>query len=281
MLHFYKMHGLGNDFVIMDMLDTPVIPDGQASALALRICERRLGVGADGLVFIEPSLACDYRMRIFNSDGSEAGMCGNATRCIGKYLYESGRTRAEAFTLETRGGPRGIRLTVKDGAVQGVTVDMGQPILDTARIPALAEPSPFLNQQVRCGDALYTCTLVSMGNPHCVIPVSGLDALDLTRIGPPMERHSMFPDRCNIEFIEVIDPQNVRMRVWERGAGETMACGTGACATAVACALNGWTGREVDVRLLGGTLRIHWDERTNHVFMTGSANWVFDGDYRE
>lgn len=281
-LRFTKMQGIGNDYVYVNGFEERV---DSPSELARKISDRHFGVGSDGLVLILPSASADVRMRMFNSDGSESEMCGNAVRCVGKYVYDHGIQVKEVITVETGAGVKVVRLLFEAGEVCGATVDMGEPELTPAKIPVLTEASTSGGQQrfvahpVDVDGQLYEITAVSMGNPHAVIFMKGIDDLDLPRIGPNFERHPLFPKRTNTEFVEVISSTKVRMRVWERGAGETLACGTGACAVAVACVLNGYTGRDVDVELRGGTLQIHWDENSNHVHMTGGAVTVFSGEY--
>ena len=281
-LRFTKMQGIGNDYVYVNGFEERVDSPGE---LAKKISGRHFGVGSDGLVLILPSASADVRMRMFNADGSEAEMCGNAVRCVGKYVYDHGIQVKDVITVETGAGVKVVRLLFEAGEVCGATVDMGEPELTPAKIPVLTEASTdggqqrFVAHPVDVNGQLYEITAVSMGNPHAVIFMKGIDELDLPRIGPNFEHHPLFPKRTNTEFVEVISSNKVRMRVWERGAGETLACGTGACAVAVACVLNGYTGRDVDVELKGGTLQIHWDESSNHVYMTGGAVTVFAGEY--
>lgn len=278
LLPFTKMQGIGNDYVYVEEFDAPIARPGP---LAVAISDRHFGVGGDGLVLMgrpsDPSVA-DFRMRIFNSDGSEAEMCGNATRCVGKYLYEKGFAKNDEFRLETLAGIRIIKLTLDKGAVASVRVNMGPPKLVPAEIPMTAEGDSFINRELTVNGVAYKGTAVSMGNPHIVIPVEGLAKLDLPAIGPAFERHALFPRRVNTEFVEVVSRKHIRMRVWERGAGETLACGTGACATLVACALNNWTERKAVVELRGGELEIDW-AADGDVFMAGAAEFVFCGEY--
>lgn len=273
---FTKMHGIGNDFVMVDCTEESYNYDLEKSSLAL--CNRNKGIGADGLILIEKSDKADFRMVIYNSDGSEAGMCGNGTRCIGKYVYERGLTDKEEFTLETRSGIKVIKITPRDGKAGMITVDMGEPVLDTEKIPALFDASKCIDQTLEVDGKKYQVTLVSMGNPHCVVFCDSPEKLDLTKIGPMFEHHKIFPDRINTEFVEVKDRKNIIMRVWERGAGETMACGTGACATAVASYLCGYSDDEVIIHLTGGDLMIKYDRDKNHVYLSGEATFVFDGE---
>lgn len=278
---FTKMHGLGNDYVYINGFDEQ-IPD--PGALAVRLSERHRGIGSDGLVLVLPSSKADVRMRMFNPDGSEAEMCGNAIRCVGKYAAEHGLVKGDSILVETAAGLRTVSLLRKDGHIEGATVDMGAPVLTPADIPVLLpqgmeNAQRFLRVPLDIAGQTFEVTAVSMGNPHAVVILPTLDGLELPLLGPALECHPLFPRRTNAEFVEVLSPTHVRMRVWERGTGETQACGTGACAVAAACVLNGRTGREVDVDLPGGTLHIRWDEETDHIFMTGPAQRVFDGVY--
>lgn len=281
-LRFTKMQGIGNDYVYINGFQERIESPGE---LAKKISDRHFGIGSDGLVLILPSASADVRMRMFNADGSESEMCGNAVRCVGKYVYDHGIQVKDVITVETRAGVKIVRLLFEAGEVCGATVDMGEPELNPTRIPVLTETSGdgsqqrFVARPVDVNGQLYEITAISMGNPHAVIFMKGIDDLDLPRIGPRFEHHPLFPKRTNTEFAEVISSTKVRMRVWERGAGETLACGTGACAVAVACVLNGYAGREVEVELKGGSLHIHWDEASNHVYMTGGAVTVFSGEY--
>ncbi|MDR2574421.1 MAG: diaminopimelate epimerase [Desulfovibrio sp.] len=274
-LPFTKMHGLGNDYIYVEEFDAPF---ENPASLAARISDRHFGVGGDGLVLIGPSQKADFRMRIFNADGSEAEMCGNATRCVGKYLFERGFTAKRDITLETLAGIRGIRLEGEGRDVSGARVDMGKPGMLPADLPMLVEDEAFIHREIAVDNKVYRGTAVSMGNPHLVVPFHGIDSLDLPRIGPLFERHALFPRGVNTEFIEVRGSNRIRMRVWERGSGETMACGTGACAALVACALNGFTERNATVELPGGELFIEWDAGGT-VYMTGGAAFVFSGEY--
>ncbi len=274
-LHFIKMHGLGNDYVYVDIFAENV-PD--PVGLAPRISDRRRGVGGDGLVLIGPSDKADARMRIFNTDGSEAEMCGNAVRCVGKYLYESGRARKEDLTVETLAGIRRLRLDVFAGRVERVRVDMGPPSFDPRALPMNVPEPDFLHREITAGGEVFLGTAVSVGNPHLVIPVPDPAALDLPRLGPLLERHPLFPRRVNTEFVRALASDLIEMRVWERGSGETSACGTGACAVLAALAANGFTGRSAVVRLPGGDLDIEWAE-DGTLYMTGPAEMVFRGEY--
>ena len=282
-MHFTKMQGAGNDYVYINAIETPVSNPGE---LAPRISDRHFGVGSDGLVLICPptdSAIADFRMRMFNADGSESEMCGNAIRCVGKYVYDNGLTHNLNLRIETLAGIRLLALHVEQGKVRSVTVDMGEPHLTPADIPVNFPEGPhgetFIRQPLRVQGRVWEVTAVSMGNPHAVTHLRDIDRLDLPALGPLFEHHPLFPRRTNTEFVEVIDRRTVRMRVWERGAGETWACGTGACATVVASVLCGLTDRSVHVKLRGGDLDIVWDEETNHVLMTGGAEVVFTGDF--
>ena len=270
-IRFTKMHGAGNDYIYVDTARYPV---SQPEALARQWSAPHTGIGSDGLVLIEPSEEADFRMRIFNADGSEAMMCGNASRCIGKYVYEYGLTQKTDITLETRSGIKALHLVVNaDGQrVDAVTVDMG--------IPAEG-PRALREQPIEADGRTYVGTTVSMGNPHLVIFTDDIGSIPLQEAGPALERHPWFPDRINVEFAQVLPDGSIRMRVWERGSGITQACGTGACATAVAACLTGRAGRRTDIRMDGGRLSIDWDADTGHVRMTGSATKVFDGEITE
>ncbi|HIE12938.1 MAG TPA: diaminopimelate epimerase [Desulfotomaculum sp.] len=271
-MQFIKMHGLGNDFVIT--VGESIGPD--PGELARRICDRHFGVGADGLVFILPAESADLQMRIFNPDGSEAEMCGNAIRCVAKYAFESGMVERTEFRMETGAGVLSPRLFVEAGLVKEVEVDMGRPVLERERIPMQGPPGRVINEPLDVAGEAYRITAVSFGNPHCVVFVTDVSAINLPVVGPVIENHPAFPRRTNVEFVQVLSPDSTQVRVWERGAGETLACGTGACAAAVAGFLNGLTGRRVLVRLPGGDLSIFWAE-DDHVYMTGPAVAVFEG----
>ncbi len=267
---FTKMHGCGNDFVVLDCTERQ--PAGLAE-IARDLCHRRFGVGADQLLTIKPSASADFRMEIFNADGSEVEMCGNGIRCFAKYVYEHGLTGKREIEVDTLAGV--IRPRLKGDQVE---VDMGRPVLDGRDIP-VAAAGRIVNHTLAVDGSEYTVTCVSMGNPHCVLYVDDVDALDLPRLGPRFEHHDFFPNRVNTEFVQVLGPDEVRVRVWERGAGETWACGTGASAVTVAGALTGRTGRKATVHLIGGDLEIHWAD-DDRVYMTGPAREVFQGSIR-
>jgi diaminopimelate epimerase len=274
-MKFTKMHGLGNDFIVI--AGERKLPDN-ASELAVKLCDRHFGVGADGIVYILPSERADFMMRIINADGTEAEQCGNAVRCTAKYVYDHGLANSTSITIETIGaGVQPLTLTVEDGKVTRVRVDMGAPVLDGPSIPVLIEGGPIAGHPVSVQGREFRFTAVSMGNPHCVIRVDDAEAFDVGTWGPLLEHHPLFPRRTNVEFITVQDPRHIIMRVWERGVGPTLACGTGACATLVACVLNGYSERAATVSLAGGDLFIEWDEESGHVYMTGPAVEVFSG----
>ncbi len=273
---FTKMHGISNDYVYVNGFKESV---ANPSDVAVKVSDRHTGIGSDGLVLILPSDSCDFRMRMFNSDGSEAEMCGNASRCVGKYVYDNGLTDKTRVSLETKAGVKILNLHLgTDGKVNTVTVDMGEPVLTPRLVPVVSNLPQVVGLPIRVLGTDYRFTAVSMGNPHAVVFLDeSVENFPLEKVGPSFENHELFPHRTNTEFVNVIDRQTLRMRVWERGAGETMACGTGACATAVAAILNGLSERKVTVRLNGGDLLIEWDEVSNHVFMTGGATTVFSG----
>ncbi|MFV0417134.1 MAG: diaminopimelate epimerase [Dysgonomonas sp.] len=274
-LKFTKMQGAGNDYIYIDGFNHRI---ENPSDLALKLSDRHFGIGSDGLVLILPSDICDFRMQMFNSDGSEAEMCGNASRCVGKYVYDNGLTSKKEITLETKAGVKYISLLDGDSKSRKVTVDMGEPILDPTLIPVDVKEKPVLNYALDVDGKTWGITCVSMGNPHAVIFMTGIKDLDLPVVGPKFEKHPVFPRKTNTEFIEVVDRNTLNMRVWERGAGETLACGTGACAAAVAAVLNNHCDRNITVHLLGGDLEIEWNPSNNHVYMTGEAVTVFEGE---
>lgn len=277
-MHFYKMHGIGNDYVYVDLMEETV---EDPAALAIAVAKPHFGVGSDGLVLIGPSETADFSMRIFNADGSEGEMCGNATRCVALYLYERGRTDKTVISLETRAGLRVLYLNVQDGRVKSVRVDMGEPALEAAQIPTtLCMSGSVVRVPITALDRTFEVTCVSMGNPHAVIFLEeNVENFPLELYGPVLEHHSAFPARANIEFANVLSRDRMRMRVWERGSNETMACGTGACATLVAAAMCGLTQRKAAVVLNGGELEIEWDETSNKLWKTGPAQMVFEGEW--
>ena len=278
MIKFTKMHGLGNDYVYIDAINQKVENE---SSLAQFVSNRHFGIGSDGLILICKSEVADFKMRMFNSDGSEAEMCGNGIRCVGKFVYDKGLTNKTTVKIETLAGIKTLILNIKEGMVKTVRVDMGEPILDAEKIPVISKEMPVKNLILKGKDKEFKFTCVSMGNPHAITIVENTDKFDVEKYGKVLEVDKAFPKKANIEFVQIVDNENIKMRVWERGAGETLACGTGACATAVACNLNGLTERKVKIDLLGGTLQIEWNEKDNHVYMTGPAVTVFDGELYE
>lgn len=276
-MKFTKMHGTGNDYIYVNGLIENI---ENPAEFAIQYSDRHKGIGSDGLVMILASETCDFRMRMFNADGSESEMCGNASRCIGKYVYDKGLTNKTTLTLETLAGVKVLQLFIGvDQKVEKVTVDMGEPILDAALIPVTSDKNRVINEPLAFNSEIrYNITTVSMGNPHAVIFTTDILQLDLPKIGPVIENAAIFPRRTNTEFIEVLTNNHVKMRVWERGSGETMACGTGACASVVAGVLNGLISRRTTVELLGGELTIEWKEEDNHVYLTGGATTVFEGE---
>ncbi|MCE5287380.1 MAG: diaminopimelate epimerase [Pelosinus sp.] len=277
-MQFTKWHGLGNDFVIVDGFKEKI---SDYKAAAVQICDRHFGIGADGLVLILPSACADFQMRIFNSDGSEAEMCGNATRCVARYVYENGLTDKRKITLETGAGLIKPELILNGKEIQAIRVDMGMPRLTRKEIPASGpEEEQIFKLPLKVLGNTYAITCVSMGNPHTITFVEDVKAVDLTAIGPLIETNPLFPQKTNVEFIEVIDRKNIRMRVWERGAGITLACGTGACASVVAAVLNEKIERQATVHLTGGSLLVEWNSTDNHVYITGPATEVFAGIYK-
>ena len=276
-MRFTKMHGAGNDYVYVNCFAEPIPSDIPATAIA--ISDRHTGVGGDGLVLICPSEIADARMRMFNADGSESEMCGNAIRCVAKYVHDRGLAKKPELKIETGRGLLTMQLnTGTDGKVDRVTVNMGAPILEAERIPTTLNGNPPLNVPLDVAGTTIQVTCVSMGNPHCVTFVDEVNDDWVLRVGPQIERHPDFPRRVNAEFIQVVSPDEFIMRVWERGSGETMACGTGACASAVAGALTGRTNRTVTAHLRGGDLRLEWSS-AGDVFMTGPATEVFSGEW--
>ena len=275
MIKFTKMQGLGNDYVYMDAIHQKIENE---SSLAQFVSNRHFGIGSDGLILICKSDVADFKMRMFNSDGSEAEMCGNGIRCVGKFVYDKGLTDKTTVTIETLAGIKTLELNTKDGKVETVKVDMGEPILSPKEIPVISDEEPVKNLMLEAEGRKFKFTCVSMGNPHAITEVENTEKFDVEKYGKVLEVDKAFPNKTNVEFIQIIDKNHVKMRVWERGAGETLACGTGACATTVACYLNGKTDRNVEVELLGGKLLIEWNEENNHIYMTGPAVTVFEGE---
>lgn len=276
-MNFVKMQGLGNDFVMVDLMKQDIYAD--LKSLARKVCHRQFGIGADGLILILPSEKADIRMRIINADGSEAEMCGNGIRCLAKLVYESGLVKSRLIEVETLAGIIRPELMLDNhNQVLSVKVDMGEPRLLPEEIPVLMPGEKIIKKSLDLGKEQLSITTVSMGNPHCVVFVSDVTVVPVKNLGPMVETHPVFPAKTNVEFVEIINRQEVKMRVWERGAGETMACGTGACAVAVAGVLNDKTDREITIHLNGGDLTLFWADN-NHVFMTGPAEKVFEGRY--
>ena len=277
-MRFTKMQGLGNDYVYVNCFEEKV---ARPSETAVRVSDRHFGIGADGLILIKPSEKADFEMEMYNADGSRGEMCGNGIRCVAKYVYDYGLTDQTHISIETLGGIKYLDLIVEEGRVRLVKVDMGSPVLEAEQIPIIGLGNRVLDEPIRVDDMEYRITGVSMGNPHGVVFLKDVKNLEIEKIGPLFEHHECFPNRVNTEFAHVLDRQTAEMRVWERGSGETLACGTGACAVAVACVLNGLTEEEVTVKLLGGELQIRWDREKDRVYMTGPAEVVFDGEWPE
>lgn len=275
MIKFTKMQGLGNDYVYIDGINQKIENE---SSLARFVSDRHFGIGSDGLILICKSDVADFKMRMFNADGSEAEMCGNGIRCVGKFVYDKGLTNKTQVTIETLAGIKILQLNVENGKVKTVKVDMGEPILEPKKIPVISEEKPVRNLELKAEDKKFKFTCVSMGNPHAITIVDNTKEFDVERYGKQLEIDKAFPNKTNVEFIEIVDKNHIKMRVWERGAGETLACGTGACASVVACVLNKLTENIVNVELLGGTLEIEWNREDNHVYMTGPAVTVFEGE---
>lgn len=275
MIKFTKMEGLGNDYVYMDAINQKI---ENRSELARFVSNRNFGIGSDGLILIEKSEVADFKMTMFNSDGSQAEMCGNGIRCVAKFVYDKRMTDKTTLKIETLAGIKILELNVENGKVKTVRVDMGEPILEAEKIPVISTEKPVRNLILKAQDKEFSFTCVSMGNPHAITIVDDTESFDVKKYGEELEVNKAFPRRTNVEFVQIVDKNTIKMRVWERGAGETLACGTGACATAVACNLNGLTDREVTIKLLGGDLKIEWNAENNHVYMTGPATTVFEGE---
>ena len=276
-MKFTKMHGIGNDYVYVNCFEETV---EDPAAVARFVSDRHFGIGSDGLILIKPSDVADCEMDMYNLDGSQGAMCGNGIRCVAKYAYDYGIVHKTQISVATRSGIKYLDLTVKDGKVSQVKVNMGAPILTASQIPVVSEKEEVINEPLEVNGETYYITAVSMGNPHAIVYMTDVDHLDIEKIGPSFENHVAFPDRVNTEFVEVLDEHTVKMRVWERGSGETLACGTGACAVAVASILNERVDgdKPVTVKLLGGDLEIYWNRQENLVYMTGPATTVFDGE---
>ncbi len=274
-MKFTKMHGCGNDYVYVNLFEEKI---DDPAELSIKISDRHFGIGSDGLITIGPSDVADFRMRIYNADGSEAEMCGNGVRCVAKYVYDHNLTDKTEISVETGAGIKILKLFVENGKVAQVTVDMGEPGLKPEEIPVVAEGDRVINEPIEVCGREWRMTCVSMGNPHAVVFVDDVENFDIEKYGPHFENHERFPKRTNTEFVHVVSPTEAYMRVWERGSAETWACGTGTCATVMACILNGKTENKVLVHLRGGDLTIEYDKKTNHIFMTGPATEVFNGE---
>ena len=278
MIKFTKMQGLGNDYVYIDAINQKIENE---SSLAQFVSNRHFGIGSDGLILICKSDIADFKMRMFNSDGSEAEMCGNGIRCVGKFVYDNKLTTKTNLKIETLAGIKKLILNTKDDKVETVKVDMGEPILEPKDIPVIVKEKPVKNLKIIVDERNFKFSCVSMGNPHAITIIDDIQNFNVEKYGKKIEIDKVFPNKTNVEFIQLIDRNNIKMRVWERGAGETLACGTGACASVVACVLNELTSRKVNVELLGGTLKIEWNEEDNHIYMTGPAVTVFEGNFEK
>lgn len=282
-MKFTKMHGCGNDYIYVNGFVEKLSAE-EKPGLVRRLSDRHFGIGGDGVIFINPAKEADFEMEMFNADGTRAEMCGNGIRCVAKFVYDKGLTDAEQISIVSAGNIKYLDLTVEGrsqtsrGTVSMVRVNMGSPILQPEQVPVLAEGERVVDEPIVVDGVEYRMTCVSMGNPHAVVFMENVKNLQIEQIGPSFENHVRFPRRTNTEFVEILDRQNVFMRVWERGTGETLACGTGCCATAVACVLNGLTDDKLTVRLLGGEITIEWDRERNLVYMTGPATTVFEGE---
>ena len=274
-MKFTKMHGIGNDYVYVNCFQET---EENPSEAAIKVSDRHFGIGSDGLILIKPSEKADFEMEMYNADGSQGAMCGNGIRCVAKYVYDYGLTDKTSISVDTKSGVKYLELTVEEGKVREVRVNMGSPELQTEKIPMIYPMDKVISQPLNVHEQIYEVTAVSMGNPHAVVYLDDVKNLKIEEAGPYFEKHRAFPESVNTEFVRVIDRNTVEMRVWERGSGETLACGTGACAVTVASVLNGYTEEEVTVKLLGGDLKIFWDREKNLVYMTGPAAVVFDGE---
>lgn len=276
-MKFTKMQGIGNDYVYVNCLTEKI---DQPFEVAKLVSDRHFGIGSDGLILIKPSDVADFKMEMYNADGSQGEMCGNGIRCVAKYVYDYKLTDKTSITVETLAGIKQLELTIEDGKAALIKVNMGSPELNPSNIPVVADGEQVVNEPIEVEGKTYQMTCVSMGNPHAVVYMEDVKNLDLEKIGPGFENHKRFPKRINTEFARIIDRKNIEMRVWERGSGETLACGTGACATAVASILNGLTDNQVTLHLLGGDLMIEWNREENKVYMTGPAEVVFEGEIK-
>lgn len=278
-MKFTKMHGAGNDYVYVNGF-TETIAREDKPEWVRRVSDRHFGIGSDGAIFINPSDVADFEMEMYNADGTRSEMCGNGIRCVGKFVYDKGLTNKEQITVVSAGQIKYLDLTIENGKAVQIKVNMGAPILESGQVPVVSDSEQVIDEPIYISetDETYSMTCVSMGNPHAVVFMDDVEHLQIEKIGPYFENHCRFPNRTNTEFVKVLDRNNVQMRVWERGTGETLACGTGCCATAVACILNGLTDEEVTVHVLGGKIKIFWDRERNLVYMTGPAETVFEGE---
>ena len=278
-MKFTKMQGAGNDYVYINGF-TEKIAQEEKPEWVRKVSDRHFGIGSDGAIFINPSDVADFEMEMYNADGTRSEMCGNGIRCVGKYVYDKGLTDKTQFTVVSAGKIKVLDLTIENGKATLIKVNMGEPILEAKQVPVVSDSEEVIDEPIYISevDASYNMTCVSMGNPHAVVFMDDVENLAIEKIGPYFENHIRFPNRTNTEFVKVLDRNNVQMRVWERGTGETLACGTGCCATAVACILNGHTDEEVTVHVLGGKIKIFWDRESNLVYMTGPAETVFEGE---
>ncbi len=274
MIEFTKMEGLGNDYIYVDCISKDLKLEN-ISEFAKYVSNRHFGIGSDGLILLCKSEVADIKMRMFNSDGTEAEMCGNGIRCVGKLAHDKKIVVKDTITVETLAGIKTLKLKIENNKVNEITVDMGEPILEPTKIPVLSDSNKL---NLKCNDRIFEFTCASMGNPHAVTEVEDVQTFDINKYGPKLEKDDHFPQRANIEFVEIIDKAHIKMRVWERGAGETYACGTGACAVCVTCNLNGITEKNVEIQLLGGTLKVSWNKENNHVYMTGPAKTICKGE---
>jgi diaminopimelate epimerase len=274
-MKFTKMQGCGNDYVYVNCFKEKIVNEAE---VAIKVSDRHFGIGSDGMILIKPSDKADFTMVMYNADGSRSAMCGNGIRCVGKYVYDYGLTNKQNISIETAAGIKYLDLKIKDNKVEEVTVNMGSPIIEPEKIPVKIDQDKVIAMPITVAGNSYEMTCVSMGNPHAVVFVEDTKSINIEYIGPLFENHELFPERTNTEFIHVVDSNTIEMRVWERGSGETLACGTGACASVYACILNGFTSDTVLVKLLGGELKIHYDRDKNTIFMTGPAVTVFEGD---
>jgi diaminopimelate epimerase len=275
-IRFTKMHGCGNDYVYINGFSEHIAKEDKPGFVKT-VSDRHFGIGSDGVIFINPSDIADFEMEMYNADGTRAQMCGNGIRSVAKYVYDRHLTDKEEMTIESMGKIKYITVFPENGKAKLIKVDMGEPILEAKKIPVISNEEKVIDEPIFTDNKEYRMTCVSMGNPHAVIFLDP-DTLKIEELGPKFEDHVRFPERINTEFVKVLDRKNVKMRVWERGTGETLACGTGCCATAVACILNGLTDDEITVHVRGGDINVKWDKETNHVFMTGPAEFVFDGE---